>query len=219
MQHLKEKAVNLRKLKKSYNEISIELGIPKSTLSHWFRNESWSTLIREEIILRSKENMHDRIDQLAIINKKRWENWRENYRREAFTEYEKIKNNPLFVSGINLYWGEGDSVLKNGVVRLANRDYRMIIVFNNFLQNICKVPNEKILIWLLLYPDNNEIKCKNFWSSKTGIPNNQFRKTQVINGKHPKNRLENGICTIYVSSRGLKEKIMVWTELLYKDLK
>jgi hypothetical protein len=116
-----------------------------------------------------------------------------------------------------LYWGEGDSNLKNEV-RLTNTDYRMIALFNNFLLNICKILPCDIFLSLFIYPDLSEQKCKYFWSRKTHLPLGQFNKTQVILGKHPTKRLENGICTIRVRrSRGLKEKIVLWTELLNKQ--
>ena len=40
MNKLKVKAFKLRKQKKSYNEINRQLGIPKSTLSSWFKTDS-----------------------------------------------------------------------------------------------------------------------------------------------------------------------------------
>lgn len=113
-----------------------------------------------------------------------------------------------------LYWGEGDNKPR-GEVRLANIDSRMIKIFFKFLHKICRVPTEKIYLRLILYPDLQDEKCKKYWSKKTGVPLTQFTKSQIIYGKHPTKRLENGICIIGVrASGGLKEKIITWKDLL-----
>ena len=218
MKSKKDLAIELRRLKKSYNEISVELSVSKGTLSGWFKDEEWSECIRIELNRKIQEGSKERIAALAKINKKRWEAWREEFRVEARYEYPTLKHNLLFSSGLCLYWGEGDSVVSNGMVRLANRDPRMLIVFRRFLQEICSVSIEKIKLWLLLYPDNDEEECKRYWSRTVGIPITQFQKTQRIDGKHPNNRLKYGMCTIYLSSRGLKEKMKVWIDLLSGDL-
>lgn len=211
-------AIKLRKMGKSYNEISKTLNLPKTTLSSWFKNEKWSKIIKKELNDRNIKISRKRILVLSKINKKRWEEWRKRHRIEATKEFETLKKVPLFIAGINLYWGEGDSNLKNGIVRLANTDHRMVIAFGNFLQKICKIPKEKIRIYLVLYPDLSDTDCKNFWGMKTGIPISQFHKSQFIKGKHPSKRLERGICSIQVSSRGLKEKIFTWIDLQNKNL-
>jgi hypothetical protein len=218
MRNDKHLAIKLRKQKKSYNEISMELGIPKSTLVGWFKNEKWSQLIKNELIQKANILADKRLRLMNKARKEKWERWREGYRQEARNEFEDFRNNPLFIAGINLYWSEGDTVLKNGIVRLANIDYRMIALFNKFLKRICKIPKEKNNTWLLLYPDLSENKCINFWRRATGISISRFQKSQVIQGKHPTKRLENGVCTISVNSRGLKEKLITWIDLLSTNL-
>lgn len=212
-------AIKLRKKSASYNKISKELGIPKSTLSYWFKDEKWSQKIKQEL---SRKALYTAKKRLRLINKARkekWEKWREGYREEARKEFPRLKNNPLFLAGLMLYWGEGDSRIENCQVRLANSDPEMIRIFSNFLQQVCLVPLEKIRCALILYPDLNDQKCKKFWSEITGIPEAQFIKTQFIQGRHPTKRLSRGICNILVCSRGLKEKIFVWLKLYQKDLK
>ena len=118
-----------------------------------------------------------------------------------------------------IYWGEGDSKIENSNVRISNTNPDMIRLFNLFLQGICGVPKEKIKMALILYPDLNERKCKNFWSNTSGIPQDQFTKTQFINGRHPTKRLTNGIALVYFSSRELKEKIFIWIELFHKQFR
>ena len=217
MRNDKHIAEKLRRQNKSYNKISKELDIPKSTLSGWFSLKDWSELIKVNLTRNANYIAKKR---LRLYNKKQkilWEKWREKARQQARKDFFKLKSNPLFISGIMLYWGEGDSKIENSSVRMSNTSTDIIRLFVLFLQMICSVPKEKIKMALILYPDLNEKKCKNFWSKKSGIPENQFIKTQFIKGKHPTKRLTNGIALIYFTSRELKEKIFVWIELFHKQ--
>jgi len=214
-QHL---AIKLRKKGISYSKISKELGIPKSTLCCWFRDLDWSKEIKEKLNERNIRKSRKRMRIISKVNKLRWKKWRESYQKEAKKEYNYFRKNSLFISGLNLYWGEGDNKLENGIVRLSNTDPRMIRIFCNFLSAI-RVPKNKIRVSLILYPDLLDNKCKIFWSKASKIPLCQFYKTQFIKGRHPTKRLEHGICIIQMNSRGLKEKIFVWTELFYQEYK
>lgn len=212
-------AIKLRKKGMSYNKISKELGIPKSTMSYWFKGESWSEDLKKEL---SRRALYVAKKRLRLINKERrekWEKWREEHRQIARKEFPSLKNNPLFLAGLMLYWGEGDSKIENGLVRISNTDSEMIRLFVEFLYRNCKVPRKEIKAKLILYPDLNEKASKKYWNKHTGIPLCQFRKTQFIYRKHPTRRLACGICDVYVSSRGLKEKIFVWLQLFQKEFK
>ncbi len=218
MRNDKHLAIKLRKKGKSYNKISKELNIPKSTLSDWFVNTAWSKKIKKE--LGRKANYIAR-KRLRLINKARreyWESWREKFRKEAQKEFPFLFINPLFITGINLYWGEGDSKLANGRVELVNTDPRIISLFVKFLRKVAKVPKDKILAWITIYPDLSEEKCKSFWSKASEIPSEQFLKTQIIKGRHPSKKVEYGMCSVIVNSRGLKEKIFTWIDLLSHKL-
>lgn len=214
----KNEAIKLRKQKKSYNFISKTLNIPKSTLHDWFKEFNWSNKIRNELIVKVRKSVLKNLRAMSLANKKRWETWRENHRVDAKREFSKLKKDPLFISGIMLYWGEGDSKMENGCVRLSNTNEKMIKIFSLFLQKICKIPREKIRLYMILYPDLRESVCKKFWSKSSGIPENQFIKTQYIKGRHPTKRLQNGICMIHIGSRGLKEKIFTWLRLYQEEL-
>jgi len=215
----KEKAIQLRRQGISYRKIRAELGMPMSTLSTWFKNEPWSEEIKNklsaEVSLANKKNLQ----LMAQANKERWRLKHEEYRAAAVKEFGRLKNDPLFLAGVMLYWGEGDRALKNSIVRLANSDPEMIKIFNLFLIKSIGIVPEKIFVWLLLYPDLVDSVQKNFWSKTTGIATEQFKKSIYIKGRHPTKRLSYGVCTIYVSSRALKERMLKWIELHQNFLK
>jgi hypothetical protein len=88
----------------------------------------------------------------------------------------------------------------------------------NFLFNICGITKEKAKAWILLYPDLNEKICKDYWIQNTGLKYGDFTKSIVIKGKHKTKRLSYGVCNFGANSAYLKRKILVWIDLLAKDL-
>ena len=212
----KEKAYELRRQNKSYKTISRELGIPLGTLAGWFRNELWSHDIRDKLGQEASLAFPDKLRRIVAANKKRWADLHEQYRQEAIKEFVKLKNDPLFLAGIMLYWGEGEKQAKSSQVRLANSEPEMLRTFYLFLTKALKLQPEKIFAWLLLYPDLIDTVQKNFWSKATGVPLGRFKKSIYIKGRHPTKRLSYGVCTLVVNNRALKERMLKWLEL-YQD--
>ncbi len=209
----KERAIELRRHSKSYKYISRELKIPLGTLAGWFKNELWSQDIRNELGRTESLAFPDKLKRMVAANKKRWADWHQQARDEAVVEFSKLKDDPLFLAGIMLYWGEGNKTQTSPQVKLANSDPAMIRLFCLFLKKTLSVPEEKIKVWLLLYPDLIDSVQKNFWSKATSLPISQFNKSIYIKGRHPTRRLSYGVCNVTVSSRQLKERIIKWIEL------
>ncbi len=176
----KIKAYELRKQNYSYNAINQQLGIPKSTLSSWFKTDTESIHIKSLLIKNAQRNAINKLHRLALINKKKWKKIHFEQRETAKREFPSLVTNQLFGLGLMLYWGEGDKKVENGIVRISNIDFRLLRIFIAFLKKLCRIPIEKIRIWLLLYPDLNEEVCKAYWSKKLNIPLNQFTKAQCI---------------------------------------
>jgi len=124
-----------------------------------------------------------------------------------------LKNNPLFIAGVAIYWGEGDSKSKHNT-RMANTDPAMIKIFIDFLTKMCKIKKEKIKAWILVYPDLDQNKCLEYWKKHTGLKLDNFNKTICINGKHKTKRLDFGVCNIGVGNTYFKEKVKIWIKLL-----
>jgi hypothetical protein len=215
MRNDKSNALSLRKHGKSYRQIKAELGVPMSTLSDWFSKQDWSKEISDDLSLKVIEESKVRIEDL---NKIRGENLQKLYgdaRAEAVKDFEVLKNNPLFISGISIYWGEGDKASRNGF-RICNTDPKMIRLFVRFLIDLCGLDIKRLKIWLLLYPDLDDLTCKKFWKKETGLSDSNFTKSITIQGRHKTNRLSYGVANISYSSRYLKEKMLVWIDLLSK---
>lgn len=213
----KKEAINLRRRGKSYNEIREILRVPKSTLSDWLRNSNWSIRIKNELTEKNHREGGIHLRKLNKIYRTNLSKIYDEAKNEAKEEFEHFKFHPLFVAGIMLYWGEGDKSSKYNV-RIANTDPLMIKLFIRFLSDICGITKNKIRAYLLLYPDLNPEDCKHFWFSKTGLSEKNFNKCIIIKGRHKIRRLKYGVCTSGITSRYLKEKILIWLDLLPKKL-
>lgn len=211
-------AISLRRQGKSYREISKELGIPESTMGYWFRGNLWSDEIKRKLIRKAQILAIPKLRLMSKANKRKWDIWHKECRQKAIIEFPILKDNQLFLAGLMLYWGEGDKVIKNGKVRIANTDPEIIKIFYSFLKNTLLFPLEKIYIKLIIYPELNRQNIEKFWSKVLNIPLSQFKKTVVIKGKHPDKRLSYGIAYVEVISRELKEKIFTWIKLYQKYL-
>ena len=209
----KEKAFELRRSGKSYKQIRDELGTPTSTLAGWFKHEPWSQEIKNRLSAEVSLSNPKKLELMAQANRERRKLKHEEYRTAAVKEFEKLKDDPLFLAGIMLYWGEGEKQQKSSQVRLGNSEPEMIKIFYLFLTRSLGLEPDKIFARLLLYPDLVDSVQKNFWSKVTGIPLERFKKSIYIKGREPKKRLSYGVCTVVVSSRSLKERILKWLKL------
>lgn len=213
----KNKAITLRKEGWSYRKLIEELGIPKATLSDWFRGEKWSQEIKDSL---NKKNLEASRTRMIRLDKIRGENLKRMYeqaREEARKDFEALKHHPLFVAGIIIYWGEGDKASKHGF-RVTNSDPLLLKIFLKFLRKICTNDEERIRAWILLYPDLDCNSCENYWSKELGLSRKNFTKSITIQGRHKTRKVTHGICTISYSSRFLKEKMLIWMSLLAEDL-
>ena len=213
----KKEVLQLRRSGKSYNEIRDLLGMPKSTLSNWLCKIQWSSKIKNIL---AEKALRENTIRLRSLNKIRGEHLIKLYRearKEAKEEFEYFKFHPIFITGIAIYWGEGNKTSRH-MIRVGNVDPLMIKLFVKFLREICGIPKKEIRAYLLLYPDLDLDECKNFWIKQSGLSNKNFNKCVVIQGRHKTRRIRYGVCNIGVSSTYLKEKILSWLTLLPKEL-
>ena len=212
---IEERILSLRKKEKSYAEIASILSISKSTVAYWIGDNPESKKIKDILTRKNISKSRRRIRNVIKASKEKWAAWAKEAHEEAVKNFPALAKNPLFIAGIMIYWGEGDSKPKNPL-RISNTDPRMIKLYVEFIKNILKVPEEKIRLGLIIYPDLSDTECKNFWAKITNLEKTNFMKTQYIRGYHPTKRLSHGICMVVVNSRQQKIKLLEWIDLFYK---
>lgn len=213
----RDRAEELRRDGKSYSEIAAIMNIPRSTLSNWFSNKVWSQEIERRLREKHAPESTARIVALNTIRGTQLKDIYAQARREALEELEVLKYDPFFITGIMLYWGEGDKVTRSHV-RMTNTDPEMMRLYVAFLKRSCGLPERKIRTSLLLYPDLDDEECLAFWSDYIGVPRENFTKSVRIQGRHKTKRVPHGICIVNVSSTYFKQKMLVWMQHLPTQL-
>jgi hypothetical protein len=223
------KALKLRLTGKSYTEICIALGIPKSTLSGWFSNLELTQKAQDRIKARvhasSLKGLIKRNKLQTHLAAERAKNLRSIHRKEI----NKLNSNELKLIGTALYWAEGYKrpILRNGkersfhAVSLSNSDPTLIMLFLRFLREICDVPENQITANVRIYEHMNEENVVAFWKKITGIQSKNFGKayygiSKSSLGKRPFNRLPYGTIAIRVNRTNIFHKIMGWIEGLQR---
>jgi len=202
----KIKAIQLRKRGKSYAEILKEVKVSKSTISKWLKDielnkEQKNKLMTKRLLSAYKgaktnqENAEKK--QRIIIN-------------QAKKEVFNLIENPLFSSGLMLYWAEGNK--RDRKVAFSNSDPNLIYLMMRWFREICHVPESKFRVALHIHNLHIRKDIRNFWSETTGISLNQFTKDIVKPTIYSqrKNKLYEGICRITINNIDLLRRIIGW---------
>ncbi len=215
---LKEKAIELRKLGKSYREIEKETSVRVGMLSYWFSKMEWSQNVLKQNKKRNREESRRRI---LLINRERTVNLGEKYRlveEEAIQQFGEFKNDSLFIAALMLYLGEGDKSALGHSVRIGNIDPPVLKIFIKFALKYCDKSINEVRFWVLCYPDLDVQTCENWWMKQLGLKQENLYKTQVIQGKHKTKRLRYGVGNIILGNKSLKVKILKWIDLMCTEL-
>lgn len=213
----KNKAIELRRDGKTYNEILKEVNVSKSTLSLWLRS-----------VFLSKPQDQKLTDKKLASQKRGGEKRREIRIKETdqiniqcSKDITNINYRELFLIGIALYWAEGAKKTKDKVgtmIDFANSDPEMVKLFIQWLLVIVKVKKEDIRIRLHIHDlySEREFQIKEYWSNTINVPLDNFTSTNFK--KHnPKTKRSNvgkdyvGLVSVRVKrSTQLNRRILGW---------
>ncbi|MDP3883104.1 MAG: hypothetical protein Q8Q48_03555 [Candidatus Staskawiczbacteria bacterium] len=201
-------SVKLRKSGKSYNDILKVINVSKSTLSLWLRDIELTPKQREELLVGRKKSQY----ASAQAKRQRRIELTEEIINESKKEVGGLIKNPLFLSGLMLYWAEGDKAEMWEMVKFSNSDPQMIRLIMRWFRVICKVPEEKFRIGVHMHKLHCRKDIEKYWSEVTGVPLSQFYKTQIKPTSliQRKNKLYDGTCAVVVGNKNLFRKIRGW---------
>ena len=218
--NLKQLAIQLRKEGWSYNVISDKLGLGKSTLSHWLAEIPYAP--NKETLRRIKAGPA----KSARLNHEKKLAAIQSAKTQAAQEFGELTRRDLWMLGLGLYIGEGSKAYE--YTRIVNSDPEVIQLAMRWFREICGVPSDNFLLRVHLYPNVPVSEAIEFWSKITGIPKNQFGKTQIDKrldkSQKKQGRLPFGTIHISIRSCGnpkfgvsLHRKIMGWIKAGYNQ--
>jgi hypothetical protein len=204
---LRQQVFELRKKGMSYSQIKNEVQISKSTLSNWLKNLPLSKVRIRELRGRNEKRI-ERFRQTMLRKK--------NERLNILYKEEKGKLLPLskrelFLSGLFLYWGEGNKSSPH-TMSINNSDPAVVQFSLLWVTECLGIDKEKIKAFLHLYKDMDiQVELK-FWSNILDIPVASFNKPYIkdTNRKGINHKgFGHGTCGIMVNNTHLKERIMM----------
>ncbi|MDO8524724.1 MAG: hypothetical protein Q7R99_03810 [bacterium] len=218
---LKPKAINLRKKGLSIVKIELLLGIPRSTLSGWFKGIELSQKQKDKL-LQSKKNALVEARKKATL----WHNAQKNNRlkeaeSQAIELLKKInfsENKILELALSMLYLGEGSKVDKK--TSLGSSNPLILKFFLSVIRNIYKIDNKKIKCQLNLRADQNINKMKKFWSKELDIPIKNFGYVGVDKRTAGSKTYSsyNGVCQIHCANVAIQRKLVFLGEIFCKRI-
>jgi len=212
---LKLKAIELRKKGLSYGEIKKNVNVAKSTLSLWLKTVPLTPEQRK------------RFYTARILNLVRGRSsQRERRKREIakiIGEAKKEIQLPLSLEtyqllGAVLYWAEGK---KTKHFAITNSDPHFVIFMVRWFKKIFGVNPQDLKAQLNIYPQQNELELKKFWSQLTDIPLENFGKSFVKppNKGYKKNNLYYGTIEVRVpKGTDMRHRVFGWVKTVLKDI-
>lgn len=213
--HLQLKAQDLRKQGVSIREISNNLGVSKSSVSWWVRDIALSEIQKSRLKAAELKGRELGLFKTMKIKREKRARHLEEFDKAGIKRMSTVSKNELFILGLGLYWAEGGKSNKNRRVEFCNSDPGMIKFLLLWLEICFKIQKEDLrcVVGINQVHESRESVVRKYWSDRTAIPLEQFRKTsfkKVTNNKIYEN-FENhyGTLTVLVAkSTSLYYEIM-----------
>ncbi|MFE0671827.1 hypothetical protein [Streptomyces sp. NPDC058867] len=172
---LRERARELRLQGLTYDQIQVELGCSKSSISLWVRD------------LPNPERRHP-TEQAKLAARKRWEHElavRDEQRRRtkaaAAAEVGEMSDRELFLAGVALYWAEGAKDKpydRRENVLFVNSDPGVVELYLAWLRLI-GVNSERLSYRVMIHITADVERAKQYWADLVGVEISAFQKTTI----------------------------------------
>ncbi|MEV8286577.1 hypothetical protein ACFC7A_22885 [Streptomyces niveus] len=171
---LREKARELRLRGLTYDQIQLELGCSKSSISLWVRD-----LPKPPKRSREEASAIARRGWEATLQRRERE--RQETKRTAAESIGDLSERELFLLGIGLYWAEGTKDkphARRERVAFVNSDPGMIRIFLAWL-DLLEVPRQQHKYHLLIHENADVAEAETYWADVTQSRVEDFGKTTL----------------------------------------
>lgn len=184
----------------SYNEISEQTGVSKSTLSNWLKHISLTIEQEERIQQRLENNQAAFVATARKINQKRFQEARERAFQSGMEIASHIPNNDAVreLALAMLYLGEGDKT--GNRVQIANVDLTILQYFLWAMEKLYQINRSAMSLRLNIIEAAraSELELIAWWAEQLSCSPGQFQKTQFEQRSRHNKVTGNyrGVCTI-----------------------
>ncbi|MFH9892422.1 hypothetical protein ACH4OQ_20495 [Streptomyces luteogriseus] len=174
---LREKARELRLQGWTYDQIQVELGCSKSSISLWVRDLP-------------KPERRDPAEQGKLAARRRWEHElavRDEERRQtkeaAKQAIGELSHRELFLAGVVLYWAEGakdkaHSRQRREKLQFINSDPNVIRFYLRWLESL-EVERERLRFRLYIHESADVREAEAYWADLVGVDAGTFQGTTL----------------------------------------
>lgn len=207
---LKDKAIVLRKNGKSLKDVEKTLGIPRSTLSGWFKGIKLSKKQRKALDKRWRETL--------VLSRKKaviWHNKQKDERlkiaeKEALETINKLDFGDKYILELSLamlYLGEG---FKTSATGIGNSDLKILQFFVKCMESLYGFSRNKIKCYLHLRADQNTLTLKRYWSKNLRIPFCNFMAVSLDQRTVGRKTYKNykGVCILNFGTVAIQRKLL-----------
>ena len=193
----------------SLHQIALKVGRPKGTVWYWIKKIDLSPE-HQKILRQNSEKARELGYKTIRANRVR--RWKE-FKKRAQAESKKLFLDPVFLIGMGIYMGEGDKSGDNAA-GLTNCDPRIIAYTIKFFDKI-GVRSDQMHAGIHIHDNTPEEEIKEYWSGITGIPTENFYKTQrIVGGSRINNRWPHGICQLDICNTEIMQKLKCWRNMI-----
>lgn len=215
----KEAAIALRRTGMSMTLIEQKLGIPRSTLSGWFKNVLLTEAQRTKLMNNSRDGWQKaRENAVKAHNQAKADRLaRAKLSAEETLSKIDISNEVMDLAFAMLYLGEG---AKNGTTSIANSDSKVLKFVIKVLEINYGVLPIDIKCDLHLRADQDPETIKKYWAQELGIPLQNFRKAYLDQRTVGRSTYEHykGVCVLYCGSIAIQRKLVYLYNLFCKRI-
>ncbi|PVE13520.1 hypothetical protein [Streptomyces scopuliridis] len=172
---LRAKARELRLKGLTYDQIQVELGCSKSSISLWVRDLP-------------KPERRDTAEQAKLAARKRWDHElavrdekRQQTKADAAAEVGAMSDRELFLLGVGLYWAEGTKDKpydRRETVIFVNSDVGMIQVYLAWL-DLLGVERDRVRYRVMIHESADTEAAEQYWADQVRADVSTFQRTTL----------------------------------------
>ncbi|MEU7009198.1 hypothetical protein [Streptomyces sp. NPDC046332] len=197
---LRARARELRSQGMTYDQIQLELGCSKSSISLWVRDLPKPKPRFTEAERRDRMNAG-----LAHLRAAR-DQERQETKRSAREAVGGLSERELFIAGVTLYWAEGakdKTYSRREALHFINSDPNVIILYLRWLE-LLGVTRDRMRLRVSIHETADVAEAERFWAALAGVDASTFQKA-TLKRHNPKTVRKNtteayrGCLVVYVT--------------------
>ncbi len=206
---LKDTAISLRRSGMSMTGIEAQLGIPRSTLSGWFKTIPLTSEQKSKLLASKRDGWAKARVKAAESHRAKKTLRLIQAKQDAIAVLDQIEltDATLDLAFAMLYLGEG---AKSGSTSLASSDPRILKFVLAVLRNNYAIGSDLVRCELHLRADQDPTVSKAYWAAELAIPIENFRSVSIDQRSAGRTTYEHykGVCVLYCGPIAIQRKLM-----------